>query len=479
MRAFRVPITSNWLSGLYIRPLPFYTPLVFSFFFSRVTLFLTPSPLKAGNFIFLILVYYVYYANYLLNTGGSLVGVLYFNSFLISTPVFTTYYFYLATLLLILLYLNSRKLTFLVFFIYLENFHLLKNFWPPTPTFINKLLENTLNQVHPLLLFIVLISALLFVIACTVPCTLQPYLRFARLHILKVVRTQLTLNLLLLFTLLLGGFWANQLNTWGGWWVWDSSETLLLVWLLLISTYIHSKEASRYSSYLLALVVIMYIISLSSILLNKLWVQDSLHTFFSNSSSHLPVIHYYLLTYSLLALITYTSLYHLRLKSSPYFIKVSTVLPLILSLISLILLFTFTELSLALSSYKSLLVFLLVLSSHTFLLGFSARLLPYLHLLAFHILLFLTLELGDFDYFFRGHYLANTLGYLSVNFMHTSIGDTLVYLTDLSFLSENLYSEVVFNFYKLSLYSLNLQRVVNFYIPSLLSVSLLTEGYLC
>lgn len=110
----------------------------------------------------------------------------------------------------------------------------------------NALLGNSVNKIHPLLLYI---SLLIFS---------NVLLNFYNSNLNRLQRNLFVLftNLLLIknrvlisiFTLFLGSWWALQEGSWGGWWNWDFSEVFGLFILIKLLTYTHFKD--HQSSYL-------------------------------------------------------------------------------------------------------------------------------------------------------------------------------------------------------------------------------------
>lgn len=191
---------------------------------------------------------------------------------LLTTPTLSSFVFYLILVFSLRLQIPP----------YLYVFNLSPIFLNPTElycVFTNPLLLNSLNLIHPTLinLFLVYIAVDFVIFCCTkfIPAFFR-YLHFNLIQSLKLV------FLLYCTALFLGGFWAFQVGTWGGWWVWDFSETLLLLFLLppLIAShlfYSSKRWAWSFCFYLLSFIFYILIVSISNFILGS-----TLHTFFSD-----------------------------------------------------------------------------------------------------------------------------------------------------------------------------------------------------
>jgi len=137
-------------------------------------------------------------------------------------------------------------------------------------TGVNLLLTNNLNKYHPLIFYtsVVLLLNLLY----------QNYsiwfnsLLFTKTYISNYtyfnINSVTVINLLALF---LGSWWALQEGTWGGWWNWDPSEVLGLLFAFTGLLYLHSRITyltTQLSLYRLVYIVILIIFSYIFIQLN-------------------------------------------------------------------------------------------------------------------------------------------------------------------------------------------------------------------
>lgn len=137
---------------------------------------------------------------------------------------------------------------------------------------INPLLTNPLNQIHPLLTYIFHIYTALV--------TFQTgTLRDVRIPYSWKLRILLPVVLLGMTSTLLGMFWAEQLESWSGWWVWDPSEILILLTTVLVLKLLHSRRVKKclgtvqilYTKYTL-LIVIYWVYTFS-------YLNTTLHSF--------------------------------------------------------------------------------------------------------------------------------------------------------------------------------------------------------
>lgn len=150
----------------------------------------------------------------------------------IIASVFTTYKF-LPYLIITYIIYNVEIMDFLILNVNMSTIN-------SNSTSINLLLTNNLNKYHPLIFYIsvLLLFNLLFQ-------TISRLFTFMCFHDIKhswIIHYNInyitTINLVSLF---LGSWWAMQEGTWGGWWNWDPSEVLGLLFTLTGLVYIHSK----------------------------------------------------------------------------------------------------------------------------------------------------------------------------------------------------------------------------------------------
>ena len=110
---------------------------------------------------------------------------------------------------------------------------------------INNLLTNSINKYHPLLLywgglFLILVSIYWFY-----KLLWANNLFYLNKIILCINAKYIHYFIILFFTLGLGGWWALQEGSWGGWWNWDASEVfgLLILLILLFNLHIFNHKS--------------------------------------------------------------------------------------------------------------------------------------------------------------------------------------------------------------------------------------------
>jgi hypothetical protein len=84
---------------------------------------------------------------------------------------------------------------------------------------------------------------------------------------------------LTIFTTLLGSVWASSTEGWGGTWIWDPTEILLLLLILFLMIMLHSKKP-----YIIHLVYTTVLIMYYQ-LITKLSISDGIHNFYTNELS--------------------------------------------------------------------------------------------------------------------------------------------------------------------------------------------------
>ena len=111
--------------------------------------------------------------------------------------------------------------------------------------YFNSLLLNSINKFHPGLLYWTGLSILaIFRLYLSILNTcIYKFLNifFNKIYIFILFITSLSLT----FTLALGGWWALQEGSWGGWWNWDPSEVFGLLILLFFVISIHKRTSKQ------------------------------------------------------------------------------------------------------------------------------------------------------------------------------------------------------------------------------------------
>jgi len=204
--------------------------------------------LLQGYFIFLLFLTTVssfFTVSFFLTYKLKLNSVNLFLSFIIANPEANVVLVAILTLIALSLYTTKGLYFFFIFIVFFFNqfgFFLQTNcIWPTYPSSNNILLSNTLNTVHPILLYSSILILIITLYYFIVLITSKSMLGFSYYYLLyiSILQNQNILLFIPVLSLLLGCFWANQVGTWGGWWVWDPSETLILCFIILITIKYH------------------------------------------------------------------------------------------------------------------------------------------------------------------------------------------------------------------------------------------------
>lgn len=169
--------------------------------------------------------YYIWSNFFLMFIILSLISLIFFST---KSLFITGKLFFHFSIVLILFFFNIIDYFFLNNYnFYIELF--LSNY--------NVLLLNNINKVHPILLYssiYYLFFSFLFPKRCL-------YNIHSNLTVLRFVYTFSVSCLYLSFTLFLGGWWAFQEGSWGGWWDWDVSEVFGLFILINLVKSLHNN----------------------------------------------------------------------------------------------------------------------------------------------------------------------------------------------------------------------------------------------
>lgn len=187
---------------------------------------------------------------------------------LFSNPLNYTYFFwthiwYVPVFLLILFCLLCVKITYLVRCItifrltgitllllvllldvfYQQHYNYFEMYWHDQN---NTLLTNSVNRIHPLLLYLSATQLVLCGLCYNNQSFTTNQTHLFSYILYKFCNMYRTITLLLLPSLYLGSWWAAQEGSWGGWWNWDASEffALLILFFLLLSFH---KVAKTYT----------------------------------------------------------------------------------------------------------------------------------------------------------------------------------------------------------------------------------------
>lgn len=205
------------------------------------------------------------------------------------------YHINLKTIIYLFIIFSKKKLFFLSNNLTLLNVTSL-------PYKMNLLLNNPINYIHPALIF----------------------LTFSALFMLKSLRNKTYTQSQLwgffkkwnketaFLALVLGSWWALQETEWGGWWVWDNSENFLIIPLIILVTYIHTRINLNFIYYKIKLweLILMFVLTFQLNL--QLNYKFNLHTFLDYNIVLILVIS------ALIVVLGYkVGLYRIKRNSSP------------------------------------------------------------------------------------------------------------------------------------------------------------------
>lgn len=183
-------------------------------------------------------------------------------------------------------------------FIYSNSLYIYKDF-RLDQSFMNNLLLNQLNHIHPFILYLSFTFILINYLKMW--CNEGNYFYYSYLSNLVAMLAVSTTSVFL------GSWWALQEGDWGGWWAWDPSEVLSL-WLFFYLFYvIHFTNKCLVNN--LNQIIVLLIISLNYITL-QLNFRLTSHSFVDSESVLNWFLSFYVLLYITWVLYSYTlSLY--------------------------------------------------------------------------------------------------------------------------------------------------------------------------
>lgn len=188
---------------------------------------------------------------------------------------FWTNFWYIPIFFFSLVYLNKYffyvyefSIWFLSIFYLYEIYDLSLSNWSysilkNTQTFLNVLLNNNINKIHPFIFYEA--SAWFLLIYLLTKSFFVNKNTWRNIKILILINQSKLLGFLMcLLALFLGSWWALQEGTWGGWWGWDASEVFGLVLLLIYFRLIHVKsiKINFWYFYLYILITLKYFLVL-------------------------------------------------------------------------------------------------------------------------------------------------------------------------------------------------------------------------
>lgn len=119
-----------------------------------------------------------------------------------------------------------------------SNFCLVTNYSPCKLDYYNILLINGLNKYHPFILYASWV--LLLALWLTSSLTVINYKLHKQTTNDMLKQTILSINFIV-FTLMMGSWWAYQEGSWGGWWNWDPSEVFGLYIMVMLVYKLHNQ----------------------------------------------------------------------------------------------------------------------------------------------------------------------------------------------------------------------------------------------
>lgn len=230
-------------------------------------------------------------------TDAYLSRIFFQTSTVFSLPTISLFFFASTCLLYVLIvfliiqdnkfvkFTGTLLLVILLIWVECTGFHYDLTTYYDSSFFQNMLLWNGLNEIHPILLYLSLIFSTAYAFIFLSLNLVRRYNRFPLLAVSLISVS--TTGLFFILTLILGAWWAFQESSWNGWWAWDSSEFLLLMFIIFILFLSHLKIWIKHSRWLSKVYVVLWFVGFlyKSTVITLLGL--SLHTFFSTSNYHL------------------------------------------------------------------------------------------------------------------------------------------------------------------------------------------------
>lgn len=184
--------------------------------------------------------------------------------------------------------LNKNPLRFniiiiLALFIFLYNYNLMQvnkefyGFYNDTNNNLNINLLNGIMLIHPLMLYTYYGLYIYYIT--------NYYQYIKNVNVLTKKTDIYIMVVMILASILLGCWWAEQELSWGGWWSWDLVELIALNFLLLSLVAAHSsvKNVNKLFSKSLVIYIFMF---LSSLLFVRFNLINSIHNFLNSESQN-------------------------------------------------------------------------------------------------------------------------------------------------------------------------------------------------
>lgn len=229
--------------------------------------------------------------------------------FIISNVIYTSriYTLFLLSLVVLQLVLTLLEFFHLQYYIFIELYH---------QDQLNTLLINSVNKIHPLLLYLACIKLVVHlsqhVYHPTNPITFQ----LLPILLKQVLSTFVVATMFLILTLLLGSWWAAQEGSWGGWWNWDASEFFGLLTLFLLLLLVHQVATTFSFIFYKTLLTNYASVIISFFMLLQINFTDVSHNFgFHNSTfNNLLLLQILALVFTLSYLTSVRSIYTVNYK---------------------------------------------------------------------------------------------------------------------------------------------------------------------
>ena len=170
-------------------------------------------------------------------------------------------------------YLKHTLCTLVIFFILYNTIFDLHLYWlfntnpysiPLKSEYYNNLLLNSINKYHPGLLYWSSLWVILYCFTTHLLTINFNSLFYTQQSEIKLLRSSIWAGLTLLVTLALGGWWALQEGSWGGWWNWDPSEVFGLIILIFFIALFHKNRnkqnfSKQWTEYLIMFLIILQV----------------------------------------------------------------------------------------------------------------------------------------------------------------------------------------------------------------------------
>lgn len=219
---------------------------------------------------------------------------------------------------------NSLKLSWVATFlllVYLHNYDLIQinkeyyGYYFNTNNNLNVNLLNGIMLIHPLVLYTYYGIYISYIINIC---------RYTKDVKIIVKKTNIyTMVAMILMSILLGCWWAEQELSWGGWWSWDLVELIALNFFLLSLIVAHSSSKNTTKEFFVS-AKIYYVVFFSSLLFVRFNLINSIHNFLNSESQNqfLFYIHYTYVVYLIILLLLFICVNKYLFKKTLYINRV-------------------------------------------------------------------------------------------------------------------------------------------------------------